>query len=177
MVCEKNTPALTQEYLTALYLRAFPGAAALVKKMGGNLEEAKDLFHDAIILYHEKSMAANFLQPENESAYLAGIVKHLWLKRLEANKKDLSLDVNSLAFSEEKTSNISKSLLQYIERSGKKCLDLLTAFYYEQLNMREIATRFGFSGERSATSQKFKCLEKVRDAMRERSLSKEDFYE
>jgi hypothetical protein len=43
--------------------------------------------------------------------------------------------------------------------------------------MIDIAGRFGFSGERSATVQKFKCLEKVRDTIKSKSLSYEDFVE
>jgi len=52
---------------------------------------------------------------------------------------------------------------------------LLNAFYYEKLNMDEIAIRFGFSGKRSATVQKFKCLGKVRQVVRRKSLQYEDF--
>jgi len=54
---------------------------------------------------------------------------------------------------------------------------LLRAFYYDKLSMSKIANRFGFSSERSATVQKYKCLEKVRDLVKEKSLSYEDFLE
>lgn len=41
-------------------------------------------------------------------------------------------------------------------------MQLLIAFYYDGLSMQDMARRFGFSGTRSATVQKHKCLEKVR---------------
>jgi len=43
--------------------------------------------------------------------------------------------------------------------------------------MKDVSEKFGFSGERSATAQKFKCLEKIRSVVKQKSLSKEDFYE
>jgi predicted DNA-binding protein YlxM (UPF0122 family) len=66
-------------------------------------------------------------------------------------------------------------LLHFLERSGKQCMELLTAFYYDKLSMQRIAARFGFSGERSATVQKYKCLEKVRTAVHQKNMQYDDF--
>jgi hypothetical protein len=56
-------------------------------------------------------------------------------------------------------------------------MELLQAFYYDKLPMNTIAGLFGFGGERSATVQKYKCLEKVRDIVKDKSLTYEDFLE
>jgi hypothetical protein len=53
----------------------------------------------------------------------------------------------------------------------------LKAFYYDNLPVNTIANLFGYSGERSATVQKYKCMEKVRETIKERSLAYEDFIE
>ena len=55
-----------------------------------------------------------------------------------------------------------QTLLAALQKSGQKCLELLKAFYYDHCSMDHIAGRFGFKGRRSATVQKYKCLEKVR---------------
>ena len=57
-------------------------------------------------------------------------------------------------------------LLYRCEYRSQECLELLTAFYYEHLPLRDIATKFGFNGTRSATVQKYKCLEKVREKIK-----------
>ncbi len=54
-------------------------------------------------------------------------------------------------------------------------MELLKSFYYDQLPLADAATLFGFSGVRSATVQKYKCLEKVRESIKEKSLIYEDF--
>lgn len=163
---------------TQLYLEAFPAAASFVRKMGGSLEDAKDVFHDALVIYYEKKMAGNFSpEQENDSAYLVGIAKHLWYRKFKQDSRNTFFNDALEAIEEETDPSVSPSLISYLEASGKKCLELLRAFYYDKLSMKEVAGRFDFSGERSATAQKFKCLEKVRNAMRERSLTKADFYE
>jgi predicted DNA-binding protein YlxM (UPF0122 family) len=45
-------------------------------------------------------------------------------------------------------------------------MELLKAFYYDHCSMQEVADRFGFNGRRSATVQKYKCLEKVREEIK-----------
>jgi len=45
------------------------------------------------------------------------------------------------------------------------------------MSLQEIADEYGYSGVRSATVQKFKCLEKVRESVKEKSLVYDDFME
>jgi DNA-directed RNA polymerase specialized sigma24 family protein len=176
MVAEEIKTQTRQELFIRLYEISFPQVAAFVRKMGGSLEEAKDIFQDALIIFYEKKVARELPVLEHtESTYLAGIARNLWYKHYRETKK--ALEINTTITEPEKEPKVSESVFRFIEVSGKKCLELLTSFYYDKLNMNQIAVKFGFSGERSATAQKYKCLEKVRDAVRERSLSKEDFYE
>jgi DNA-directed RNA polymerase specialized sigma24 family protein len=176
LTIEPITPQKQQELFIRLYQSAFPGAASFIRKMGGNFDEAKDIFQDALLIYYEKSSEQNFDPALNENAYLTGICKHLWYKRHRDQKAGVPLDDN-LNIAEEDEPEVSNRLMRFVELSGKKCLDLLKAFYYDKLNMKDLAGTFGFSGERSATVQKYKCLEKVRNEIQQRSLSKEDFYE
>jgi RNA polymerase sigma factor (sigma-70 family) len=166
-----------KEHIEQLYLQVFPVIAAFVRKMNGSLEEAKDIFQDALVIYYEKTLNGQFTPKLNEQAYLIGISRHLWFKNYRNSKQIDSLE-NQLNYfiEDENEPKIADGLLKFVEQSGRKCMELLSSFYYEQLNMKEIALRFGFSGERSATVQKFKCLEKVRHTIRKRALSKEDFY-
>jgi hypothetical protein len=56
-------------------------------------------------------------------------------------------------------------------------MEILKAFYYDNLSANTIAGLFGYSGIRSATVQKYKCMEKVRETIKENSLAYEDFVE
>ena len=162
---------------TELYKSAFPAVSAFVKKMGGGFDEAKDIFQDALVIYYEKTRAQDFNKEHSAAHYITGIARHLWYKKYRTEKANVSLNNFFDLKIEEENPKVSESLLRFVEASGKKCMDLLKAFYYDKLNMRDLSDKFGFSGERSATTQKYKCLEKVRNSIHARSLTKEDFYD
>jgi DNA-directed RNA polymerase specialized sigma24 family protein len=159
-----------------LYETAFPGVARFVKKMGGGIDDARDIFQDSLVIYYENQRSGKNIFT-NEAAYISGIARHLWYKKFKTEIKKSDLDPELYRLVNEEDLKVSSSLLEYLEATGKKCMELLKSFYYDGLPMKEIAVNFKFSGERSATAQKFKCLEKVREAVKKQSLQKTDFYE
>ncbi|ACU04892.1 RNA polymerase sigma factor [Pedobacter heparinus] len=173
-----------EAWLTALYKKAFPLVAGHISKMGGSLEEARDIFQDALIIYYEKSTASVLTLKHSDEAYLFGIARYLWNKRYKESSGQLSIDQLNADFDEQAgltdtvEGEISTSrLFKLLQTAGQKCMQLLSAFYYEKLSMEQLAGRFGFSGPRSATAQKFKCLEKVKETVKEKSIRYEDIFE
>jgi DNA-directed RNA polymerase specialized sigma24 family protein len=161
--------------LVELYQSVFPPLCKYISRKGGSLEEAKDVFHDALIIYYEKTLLD--FSVNDEKAYVFGISKYLWNKKSKENQRSATLDSSALAIPSESEDKISARLVLFLKQTGSKCMDLLQAFYYENQNAEKIAERFGYSGVRSATVQKFKCLEKVRDMVKSKSLQYEDFLE
>lgn len=182
---KENTSLNDREaWLTTLYKNTFPLVAKYVSRMGGSLDEARDIFQDALIIYYEKTVRAELNLEYSDKAYLFGIARHLWNKRFKEGEKQISIDEFGTDFDEEAAlfkaddQEISTSrLFQLLQTAGQRCMQLLSAFYYEKLKMENIAERFGFSGPHSATVQKFKCLEKVKETVREKSISYEDVLE
>jgi DNA-directed RNA polymerase specialized sigma24 family protein len=143
--------------LESLYRSAFPKAVTMVRRYGGDMADAKDLFHDALLAFLEKP-------PRNirvsEEVYVLGICRHLMYRR---RPKTGPLDTD---LPEEPTPT-EVSVWNYLQHAGRRCLDLLKAFYIDQRDMTSIADTFGYSSAHSATVQKYKCLEKVREQIRE----------
>jgi DNA-directed RNA polymerase specialized sigma24 family protein len=163
-----------EKLFISLYKNAFPVVAQYVSKMGGTFDEAKDIFQDALVIYYEKSVECSFELKTNEKAYVLGIAKHLWLKQHRDNAKLTPL--NDLEIENEETAHASdKKVLNFLQTAGKKCMDLLRSFYYDGLTLADAAELFGFSGVRSATVQKYKCLEKVRENGKQKALTYDDF--
>ena len=163
--------------LEVLYQHAFPIVASFVSKHGGTFEEAKDVFHDAFTIYYEKITASPAVI--DGDAYLLGIARHLWYKQHKSHGKYVPLDMYALdnTESEENLQVAESKLLAFIAQAGSKCMEILRSFYYDKLSMAGLSSRFGFGSERSATVQKYKCLEKVRDKIREKNKVYEDFFE
>ncbi|RYE48368.1 MAG: sigma-70 family RNA polymerase sigma factor, partial [Sphingobacteriales bacterium] len=64
-----------------LYRDAFPIVAKTVARLGGGLDEAKDIFHDALIIYLEKGREPGFKIKQSPVAYLTGIARILWIRK------------------------------------------------------------------------------------------------
>jgi DNA-directed RNA polymerase specialized sigma24 family protein len=176
----ENTPTEREQLFIMLYKKAFPSVAKYISKMGGSFDEAKDIFQDALVIYYEKLVSASIFLHANEQAYLLGIAKHLWAKKFREGMHYASLENNreDQDFIEHEDAQPSPAkLLDYLETAGQKCMEILKAFYYDNLPVNVIAGLFGYSGIRSATVQKFKCMEKVRETIKEKSLAYEDFVE
>jgi DNA-directed RNA polymerase specialized sigma24 family protein len=160
-----------------LYQKAFPAFARFVRRMGGELDDAKDIFQDALLAWYEKSVSSNLTITKSEPAYLLGVAKYLWIKRYKKSLNEVSLlaDMEFDGIIENPLNLSEPKLLRFLESAGQKCMNLLKSFYYDKLSPATLAKQYGFSGERSATAQKYKCLEKVRNEVKQKSLSYADF--
>lgn len=160
-----------------LYEEAFPNVAKFVANRGGTFDDAKDIFHDALVILYEKSMTQRKAGIESTERYLVGIAKHLWIRKFNNNLKTVGLDdlEKSISIPEDYYEPEGSRLTSLLELTGRKCLQLLRAFYYDNLALEQIKTTFGFSTTHSASAQKFKCIEKMRNIIQKKSMGYEDF--
>lgn len=168
------------ELFAELYERAFPPVTQFVRKMNGSFEDAKDIFHDALVIFCEKQQDKTFVLRTSPEAYIMGVAKHLWARKFRLNVKELATDFSetemSITLPDEPDVSTNR-LLDFLETAGEKCMQLLRTFYYEKQSIKNIVQLFGYRNEHSATVQKFKCLEKLRETVRTKSISYEDFTE
>ncbi|MBE7174906.1 MAG: sigma-70 family RNA polymerase sigma factor [Mucilaginibacter polytrichastri] len=156
--------------LELLYRKTFPAVAAYVARKGGSLNDARDIFQEAVLAWYEKPERSW----QNDGAYIMGTAKHMWSRRFnDMSRQEPIGDFDRPEVEEESPSE--KRIMNFLEKAGRKCMELLRSFYFEEEELQDIAQRFGFSGVRSATVQKYKCLEKVRETVKHKSLQYEDF--
>jgi DNA-directed RNA polymerase specialized sigma24 family protein len=169
-----------EELFTELYQLAFPAVAHFVSARKGSFQDAKDVFQDSLIIFYEKMQEGKLVIEVSKKAYIIGIAKHLWIKKFNHDRHNVTLNgfEERLAIPEDLIPEIHlNKLLKFLELTGEKCLAVLRAFYYDKHPMSKITKEFGFRSEHSATVQKFKCLEKIRNKVKEKSITYEDFTE
>lgn len=162
------------------YEKAFPLVAQFVSKRNGSLQDAKDIFHDALVIFIEKCETNSFILESAPEAYVLGIAKHLWIKKFKKEVRVVSLDEKDAAIeipSDYYPSVNTLELLRLLEMAGRKCLELLHSFYHEKVSINQIKNKFGFKSEHSASVQKYKCIEKVRETIKQKEISYENFFE
>ncbi len=162
-----------------LYRQGFPQVARMIKGLGGSYQDARDTFQDALVILYEKAVEGRLEIRSTASAYVVGIAKHLWVRQQRENSHLLAfsqmekeIDVPDTFY--EPLEKPKLRLFHYLEVAGRKCLDILQAFYYQRMPLRQIAEEFGFANTRSATVQKHKCLEKVRAEVKNKKESYEE---
>lgn len=172
-------PAGTREkFFEELYEKAFPPFARFARNMQASFDDAKDIFHDALVIYYEKRMVADFAIRTSAEAYILGIAKHLWIRKFNQDRRKISLNSMESAISlpADYFPAVNEiRLLKFLERYGKQCMELLRKFYYEKTPLKDIAASLGYRSTHSVSVQKFKCIGKIREVIKSKSMDYEDF--
>ncbi len=157
-----------KQTLERVYAKVYPMALHYVKEHGGTADDAKDVFQEALIRFYEKAVHGQLVLTVSVSTYLMAICKNLWRQEVEkrARKTSLGADQTEVDWDEPKTDTQSDlQLMDFVAQLGEKCKDILVSFYYFGQRLDHIATRHGYQNIRTATVQKFKCLERLRKSV------------
>lgn len=156
--------------LTRLYRQGFPPVRRYIGRHGGTEQDAQDIFQDALVVLYEQATGGTLTLTASASTYLGSISRNLWQQELRRrarlpHRAPLE-DWEAAATAEaEAPPEPAFAVLDYVERLGAKCKGLLLSFYYFQQPLTQIAETYGYRSVRSATVQKFKCLERLRHAV------------
>ncbi|NML65648.1 sigma-70 family RNA polymerase sigma factor [Hymenobacter sp. RP-2-7] len=154
--------------LSQLYRRTFPVVRQYVQQQGGTDQDAQDVFQDALVVFYEKMVAGTLTLTAEPGTYLAGVSRHLWQRERARRTRHPHLDLaeaplETLAETDEPP---LPAVRGYLAQLSEKCRGILLSFYYFGQPLTQVAATYGFNSVRSATVQKFKCLEHLRNAVR-----------
>ena len=156
-------------WLSRLYRQAWPAVRRHVLRHHGTAHDAQDVFQDALVVFYEKAVAGQLTLTASPSTYLVAVSRHLWLRELNRRSRlpqsSLTDDHEDLPDGAE-LAETPLSILDYVQQLSEKCRNVLVAFYYFNEPLAQIAAQHDFGSIRSATVQKFKCLERLRNAVR-----------
>ena len=159
-----------EQALTQLYRRAFPTVRRYVCRHGGTAHDAQDVFQDALVVLYEQATGGTLALTAAPGTYLVGIARNRWhheqRRRARLPHEALPDEMETLSKESEDSTTPDFAVLDYVARLGEKCRNVLLAFYYFQQPLTQIAGTHGYRSVRSATVQKFKCLERLRESVR-----------
>ena len=90
-------------------------------------------------------------------------MRNTWLSYLKKNRHTVNLEnpeaVMAVSEQDEPYSNdLSEKIEELMERIGEPCRKVLKYYYYDKLSMKQICEKMEFVSEKSAKTQKYKCL-------------------
>lgn len=148
--------------------KEFPKVRALVIASGGNSTEARETFHDALILLVEKVQEPQFQLTAKITTYLYGINRFLWLNKARKKHKNPEMEwdnahiISEDEFGWDESREAKLDVLENVlTEISTRCRELFSRFYFRKQSMSEIAAAMGFSGLTSAKTQKYKCMEQA----------------
>jgi len=148
----------------------FPAFKKSFVKAGGKTKDAADLFQDALLILIENCNKQNFVLTCEMNTYLFSICRNLSLVYFKKKSKSLlsPIDDSMIHANDSRIEELMEREKKYhqldevLKKTGKKCLEILSLFYEQNLKMTVIAERLGYKSESSAKTQKYKCLEKAK---------------
>ena len=139
-----------------------------IRRFGGNMENAKDIFQEAIIVLYQKAIDnPNFKLNCQVKTYLYEIVRRLWL----AHQKKKGNQVLPLLENYEQAVDLQDEIIERQKRQQEKykesiaaiqqlapqCQKILSSFYVHGLNLEEIAKALDI-GKASVKTRKSQCF-------------------
>jgi DNA-directed RNA polymerase specialized sigma24 family protein len=112
---------------------------------------------------------------------LYAIVKNLWLKQWNKNKRlvddkniDLKVADNSTA---ENSNSLDLGIVRkYLNEMGETCRQVLLMFYFDGFDMKTIAQANHFANPNVAKAKKHQCLQELAKRVKSK-YSSTDFYQ
>lgn len=157
--------------ITLAYKKYYPSIANFIRLNGGNNDDAKDIFQEAMMILYYNLNKENFKLTCQLSTYLYSISRNLWLTELRRlNKTDQAIEDLDQFIGDEETQIeeaekkiiAQKKLKLCLDALGDPCKSILISFYIDKLSMHEIAKKMGYTNAENAKNQKYKCLMRLK---------------
>lgn len=152
----------------------FPVIKKLVLKNNGTLQDAEDIYQEALMLLINKVRKGDFVLTSSLNTYLYSVCHFLWNDKLKKKNKSILTDFENAPefFVEKETEDIkhSEREVKLAEKAfqllGEKCRQLLLLFYIRKLSLKDISIALKFGSEKTAKNQKYRCLDKAKEHLK-----------
>lgn len=156
-----------EKRIREIYAAFLPRITHFIQKNGGTLEDAQDVFQDALITVYRKSKEHDFVLTSQFYTFLYGICRNLWGNRLQ-KKSRTELPITdtyhyqNIPAIDQLLANVEEENLFWdaFHRLSPDCQELLHLFF-DKVKMETIAEKQNLSSVSYAKKKKFQCKEKL----------------
>jgi RNA polymerase sigma factor (sigma-70 family) len=155
-----------------LYEIELPKIVKLVIRNHGSIQNAEDIFQDALMIIYEKICKNDLKIQSSFCGYLYSVAKNIWYKQLQNNNLNVVFiddvqhdDMDTSFFVDESIPDNFELIAKVIDSLGESCKALLEYYYFKKMNWVDIAKNMGYSNAGSARNQKYKCVERIKNML------------
>lgn len=162
--------------LDYLYKKYYKMMTNIVLKNNGTEDEAKDVYQEALVAFWQKAASGKLVLTSKISTFLYSICLNQWRKELDRKSRLTGEEVDGEEFQSHEEKERYKIVMQCIGELGDTCKRILTYYYFDGLNMTDIAKKMNFANTDTAKTKKYKCKKKLDSLIKER-YSTTDFFD
>lgn len=168
--------------LSYVYDEMFVYVESYVGHQGGSVDQAKDIFQEAMIIVYKKIVAGKFLLNCKFSTYLYAVCKRIWIQ--ERKKEYLrSNRMKEMSYASEPDLPYEQGILEdakalfdkHFSKLSPDCQKILL-LYFNGLTPEEIRIEMGINTLHHATDKKYRCkknlIERIKNDPLFRKLKK-----
>lgn len=155
-----------EKVIAEIYNRFFPSVRQYIYRNNGNIDDARDIFNDAIVVVLLKARENTLELKCSLKTYIYAVCRNLWLKKVKGEKVDMVSyeEIEDTLYSaemvEEELFNISYAHLlfqKHLVKMNSTCRMLIESFLAGK-SFREITEEMKFENENYARKRKYRCV-------------------
>jgi RNA polymerase sigma factor (sigma-70 family) len=157
----------TDMHFKTLYARHFAATKSYILKNTGSLEDAEDIFQEAMLVVVDKMSNPEFELTCSPGTFIFAVTRNLWLNKLK-EKKRLSVsmlsDNKEYVQIDEEESGLEGKISGWLRKITIRCQQILYSIFYLKEPMIKLASRMGWKNKHTADNQKYKCIQQLKKA-------------
>ena len=159
-----------------LYEQYYDVLSIYTKQNSGNDQDAEDVFQEVIVTFIELVNQGKFRGESSIKTFLYSLNRHIWLNELKKRNRMQARNVKFESARQQVEPDVSgyiagrearQQVMQVIEQLGEACKQVLLAFYYRELSVKEMLAFLPYENEQVVRNKKYKCLKKLEELLYE----------
>lgn len=165
-----KTERVSSRVIQYLYRAYFSFLSTYIKQNQGNEQDAEDIFQEVIVTFIEIVKAGKFRGDSSIKTFLYTLNRFTWLNELKKRNRAALRETVYYKDADEDDKDISHLIVEQeaknavmlmMDKLGDVCKQILVAYYYNDLPMKEILPLVGFQSEQVLRNKKYKCLKSL----------------
>ncbi len=158
--------AQNERVIADLYNQYFPSIRHYIFRNNGSIEDARDIFHDAIIIIVDKARQNALNLNCSLKTYIYAICRNLWLKKINSEKAEI-ITYNEIEDTLEGAEIIREDFYDFnrahllfqkhLVRMSPTCRNIIQ-YFLEGKSFHEITEIMNYQNESYARKRKYRCI-------------------
>lgn len=166
--------------ISTLYELNFSKVERYLLTKGSAKEQIKDIFQEAILIVFKKIRSGHFRGDSTVSTFLFAVCKNIWFKEVKREGRLGSLTSSSELADHELSDKPADEFTEKIDLAdvikglSRDCQEILVAFYYRKVSMKELMEQYQLGSVGAMKNRKYRCLKSLITIIEKKNIKRED---